>query len=359
MLRTMALRMLAGALVLAVVFSPAFGQTPAAKSKKRSKEDHAQREKSLKAIASHLQVGAGAVIADIGAGSGSDTWVFADIVGPMGKVVSEEIDEGKVASIKEGATQKKLTQVEAVLGTTSDPALPANSVNMAFMHFVYHHVTQPREVLRGIWKGLKPGGYLVVVDQRLGTLIDWVPRADRGPKHFWIAETTVVREAREEGFHFVEFLDAKWHAKESFVLVFQRPRDLEEPGSDPDVAPPVPAQAIEFLTAPGNREVRRVAFVALGEGRKLVAPVLQATRAEAIDIVLEEWATQKDERPPAVPGVNLPALLTDRGDPHLPADRLDAVYFLDTYHLLFHGPTLLKHLRERLSPTGRIYVLDR
>jgi hypothetical protein len=57
--------------------------------------------------------------------------------------------------------------------------------------------------------------------------------------------------------------------------------------------------------------------------------------------------------------MSLPSVLTDKGDPKLGEDLLDAVYFLDTYHLLFHGPELLAKLRERLTPPGCVYVLDR
>jgi len=102
-----------------------------------------------------------------------------------------------------------------------------------------------------------------------------------------------------------------------------------------------------------------VAFVALGEGRTLIGPIVEATGCEAVDVVLEEWATQKDERPPLPAGVDLPSTLTERGDPQLGPEPIDAVYFLDTYHLLFHGPTLLARLRERLTASGRVYVLDR
>jgi len=35
------------------------------------------------------------------------------------------------------------------------------------------------------------------------------------------------------------------------------------------------------------------------------------------------------------------------------------VFFLDSYHLLFHGKTLLAKIYEKMSPTGCIYVLDR
>ena len=39
------------------------------------------RADAVRALVSHLGLGKRAVIADIGAGNGKDTWVFADIVG--------------------------------------------------------------------------------------------------------------------------------------------------------------------------------------------------------------------------------------------------------------------------------------
>jgi hypothetical protein len=113
------------------------------------------------------------------------------------------------------------------------------------------------------------------------------------------------------------------------------------------------------LLAPPGKAYGRVAFVALGEGRKLIAPILAGTSCDAVDIVLEEWATQKDERPVLPLGLTLPSVLTKKGDPHLGPELIDAVFFLDTYHLLFHGPALLAHLRERLTDSGYVYVLDR
>lgn len=339
------------------------GQEPDPPAKKpappKKKEDPQQRANSLRAIAEHLGVGNGGVIADIGAGKGRDSWVFAEIVGPSGKVLAEEIDEGKTKAIQAEADKRGLSQVDPVLGQLTDPLLPAGTVDMAFMHYVYHHLSKPREMLQGIWRGLKPGGRLVVVDKKLGTLTDWVPREVRTNKHHWLAETTVVREAREQGFVFVEYAEQCWHAKDVFVLVFQRPAELVAPDRDPDAPSPIPAKTVEHLVPPSGETYGRVAFVALGEGRKLMGPILESMPCAAVDVVLEEWATQKDERPPLPPGVKIPSVLTEEGDPKLGPERLDAVYFLDTYHLLFHGPSLLGHFSERLIDTGRVYVLDR
>ncbi len=340
----------------------AVGQQQDESNEKREaqrKEETQKRADSLRALCGQLGVGTGCVIADIGAGDGRDTWTFAAIVGESGKVCAEEIEEKKCKGLEEEANKRSLPHVKAILGADSDPKLPESSVDMAFMHFVYHHFSKPHEMLQGIWKGLRPGGYLVIVDQRLGTLQDWVPQADRAAKHHWTAETTVVREAREAGYLFFEMAESSWYTKDSFVLVFQRPGSLETPDRDPDTLSTVPLDTVEQLLPPPEKSYQRVAFVALGEGRKLIAPLLEAAPCTAVDIVLEEWATQKDERPAVPAGVELTSVLTDKGDPGLGSEQIDAVFFLDSYHLLFHGPTLLAQLKERLTDEGCIYVLDR
>jgi predicted methyltransferase len=316
------------------------------------------REESLHALVEHLGVDKGAVIADVGAGRGNDSWVFAEIVGKDGKVYSEEIGEGTVDSLKEQAEKKELTQVEAILGETDDPKLPKASADMAYMHLVYHHLSKPREMLRGIRDGLKPGWYFVVVDRALGTLQEWVPREARQNKHYWIAETTVVREAREEGFEFVECAEQLWHEKDTFVLVFRRPQQARPGGGDPDAPLPLAQDAADLLL-PIRGKYERPVFIALGEARQMIAPILHSASGPGLEIVLEEWATQKDERPPLPEGVSLPSVLTEKGDPRLGPEPIDAVFFLDTYNLLFHGETLLAKLHERLAPGGCVYVLDR
>jgi len=317
------------------------------------------RAGSIRALVLHLGLGKGSVIADIGAGDGRDTWVFAEMVGDTGTVFAEEIDEGKVKSLKSQADEKGLSQVHAVLGCSDDPCLPPDSVDMVYMNRVYHHFSQPREMLRGFWRSLRAGGYLVIADQRRGTLQDWVPRQRRATKHFWIAETTVVREAREEGFAFTACAEQLWHENKGFVLVFQRPPGRERPGCDPDPFLSVPVDTCSRLFLPLGSPYQRPVFIALGQARQLMGPILEKSSGQGLEIVLEEWATQKEERPPLPLNVSLPSVLTENGQPALGSEPIDAVFFLDTYHLLFHGKALLESIYEHLSPDGCIYVLDR
>ena len=350
--------------LVAVIFLFATWQMPPyavtlASADERAAAKPKGRAESIHAIVSHLGLGKGSVIADIGAGGGKDTWVFAEIVGETGTVYAEEITENNVKSLKSEADKRDLAHVRAILGCTDDPCLPPNSIDLAFIYHVYHHFAKPREMLRGIWRGLKPGGHLVVVDRRLGTLRDWVPRHLREKKHYWIAETTVVREAREEGFAFTCCAEQCWHEKNHFALIFQRPKNLESPGRDPDPFRPISMEKCRHPLLPLARPYQQPVFVALGEARKLMAPVMEKSSGKGLEIVLEEWATQKEERPPLPPDVSLPSVLTENGDPDLGVKPIDVVFFLDSYHLLFHAKTLLAKIHEKLMPAGCVYILDR
>jgi len=296
------------------------------------------RADSVRALVSHLGLGEGSTVADIGAGGGRDTWVFAEIVGEKGTVFAEEIIENMVKSLKTEAEEKGLSQVSAVLGRSDDPCLPPNSIDLVFLYHVYHHFAKPREMLRGIWRTLRPGGHLAVVDRHLGTLRDW---------------------AREEGFAFVACAEQCWHEKDHFVLIFQRPKGLESPGRVPDPFRPISINKCAHQFLPLSRPYQHPVFVALGQARELIAPILKSSSDKGLEIVLEEWATQKEERPPLPSDFSLPSVLPEKGDPNLGAEPIDVVFFLDSYHLLFHGKTLLSKIYEKLSPTGCIYILDR
>lgn len=158
----------------------------------------------------------------------------------------------------------------------------------------------------------------------------------------------------------VECAEQCWYTKDNFVLIFQRPKEgLDSPGRDPDPFLSIPVEKCYHLFQPIVCPYQKPVFIALGQSRQLMVPILKSTSGEGLEIVLEEWATQKDERPPLPPDVSIPSVLTEKGDPNLGDESIDVVFFLDSYHLLFHGKTLLSKLYEKLSPTGCVYILDR
>jgi ubiquinone/menaquinone biosynthesis C-methylase UbiE len=72
-----------------------------------------------------------------------------------------------IALIKKRMKAKKVANVETVLGTSTDPKLPAGKVDLILMVDVYHEFSHPYEMTEAMVKALKPGGLLVFVEYRL------------------------------------------------------------------------------------------------------------------------------------------------------------------------------------------------
>jgi len=113
-----------------------------------------------------LDIKKGSVVADIGAGVGYHVWRIAEIVGPTGKVIGEDIQEGMVRLLKKNIDDRKLRNVEVILGTPADPKLPKNAIDLVLMVDVYHEFTEPVMMMRRIQEALKPDGRVVLVEFR-------------------------------------------------------------------------------------------------------------------------------------------------------------------------------------------------
>src|SRR5436190_4217626 len=109
----------------------------------------------------------GMVIADVGAGSGYFAFPMAQKVAPRGKVLAVDIQKEMLDLIRKRMKARKVTNVEPVLGTISDPKLPAGKVDLILMVDVYHEFSHPYEMTEAMVKALKPGGKLVFVEYRL------------------------------------------------------------------------------------------------------------------------------------------------------------------------------------------------
>lgn len=108
----------------------------------------------------------GMVVADVGAGSGYYAIRIAEIVGPGGKVYANDIQPEMLSILKKRLRQKKVTNVEPVLGTARDPKLPAKSCDVILMVDVYHEFSHPQEMLAKLREALKDNGRLVLLEYR-------------------------------------------------------------------------------------------------------------------------------------------------------------------------------------------------
>jgi ubiquinone/menaquinone biosynthesis C-methylase UbiE len=131
--------------------------------------DRPEREKEEQParLIALLKFKPGEVVADVGAGSGYLTFRVAEKVAPTGKVLAVDVQPEMLAIIRKKMKEKEITNVEPVLGTESDPKLPAAGVDTIVLVDVYHEFSHPYEMAEAMVKSLKVGGRLVFVEYRL------------------------------------------------------------------------------------------------------------------------------------------------------------------------------------------------
>jgi ubiquinone/menaquinone biosynthesis C-methylase UbiE len=168
-------------------------------------------------VVSRMQLKPGMVVADVGAGSGVFIGPFAKAVGSSGKVYAVDIEQGLLDHINQRARQENLSNIRTVLGKFEDPSIPANDVDMAFIHDVLHHIEKREAYLKALASYIKPGGML--------TIIDMDPSAPDTP-HAGNPELLVSRADADKWLASLGFRPAKVHSDlfpgEKWFVVYQK-----------------------------------------------------------------------------------------------------------------------------------------
>jgi ubiquinone/menaquinone biosynthesis C-methylase UbiE len=106
----------------------------------------------------------GMTVADVGTAIGYMLPFLSRAVGPNGKVLGEDIFDDYLAAAHQTVTNQNLSNVTLIKGTEKDPSLPEAAVDEALVLDAYHHFDYPESMLAAIYKALKPGGKLVIVE---------------------------------------------------------------------------------------------------------------------------------------------------------------------------------------------------
>ena len=167
------------------------------------------------AIAAASGVKPGMRVADIGAGTGLFTLLFARAVGPTGQVTAVDISPTFVANIQRRARNAKLGNISTRVNSQTDAGLPPASVDLVFISDTYHHFEQPRAMLASIHRALRAGGSLIVIDfERVeGESSAWVLGHVRAGKQ------QVIGEIEAAGFSLTADTGL---LKENFYLRFEK-----------------------------------------------------------------------------------------------------------------------------------------
>ena len=161
-----------------------------------------------------LKVPKGAMVGDVGAGSGYMSLRLARLVGADGRVYAVDVQPGMLQLLQQNAAKAKLANVVPVLGTIDDPKLPAGALDLIIMVDVYHEFSEPQTMLQRMREALKPGGRLALWEYRAED-----PNVPILPLHK-MTKAQVKTEVELEGFKQQRvFDDLPWQ----HLIVFTKP----------------------------------------------------------------------------------------------------------------------------------------
>ena len=163
-----------------------------------SREIYAKRH----AILDALNIQPGQRIADIGAGTGFYSLLFAQKTGPDGMVYAVDIIQDFIDNIERRARQAGLTNLRGVVNNGRDSGLQPDSIDLAFICDTYHHFEYPQTTMRSILQALSDQGEVVIVDFYTDPKFSsaWVQ------SHVRAGRKQVIQEMQDHGFELVQDL---------------------------------------------------------------------------------------------------------------------------------------------------------
>jgi SAM-dependent methyltransferase len=171
-----------------------------------------ERQERTEVLVTELGLQETDIVADIGAGTGYFVFRISPLV-PAGKVLAVDIQQ-EMLDIITARRGSAVSNVEPVLGSVTDINLPADSVDLILLVDAYHEFSHPREMGKSMFRALKPGGRLALVEYR---------GEDRSvpikPLHK-MTEAQSIREMSELG---LRWLETRGSLPQQHLMLFEKP----------------------------------------------------------------------------------------------------------------------------------------
>ncbi len=137
----------------------------------------------------------GMIVGEAGAGDGYFTFKLAKRVGPSGLVYANDIDESELEKLKEEAQEKKINNIEVIVGEVDNPLFP-DSLDMVIMVYVFHHLDKPIEFFNNMTKNLKPNASVVMVESD--------PKKHSSASGHFFEQEEILDKIKEFDYHLVK-----------------------------------------------------------------------------------------------------------------------------------------------------------
>lgn len=185
------------------------------------------RESEIDHLVQILELKPGSSVADVGAGSGELSIAIAKRLEPHGRVYSTEIDPKLLDRIRIAAQRASAHNVILVAAKEHDTGLPPNCCDAIFLRQVYHHLTDPIGIDHSLYRVMRPGARLAIID------FEPIPGQLAPPGVPWnrgghgVPKRLVAEELTRSGFEPVTTID--WPISpviKHYCMLFKKPVSL-------------------------------------------------------------------------------------------------------------------------------------
>ncbi len=165
----------------------------------------------------------GARLGEVGAGTGTMTEKLAQRLHAPGHLFATEIDDKRLRQLQKKKAMLGWPNATVAPSQALDCGIPANSCDAIYMRAVYHHFTNPAAMNASIFRALRPGGTLAVIDFTPRWYL--APCAQKGiPSNrggHGIPSAILAEELEQVGFERVRTIE-EWPGHK-YCLLFQKP----------------------------------------------------------------------------------------------------------------------------------------
>ena len=168
----------------------------------------------------------GEAIAEIGAGEGQMSFFAVSSVGTAGHVYVTELDDQKLGRLKEKVQRDKLQNVTVLKADPVGTNLPDACCEAIFMRRVYHHFVNPARTDAALFRDLKPGGLIGIIDfpPRSGLPpVEGVPKNRGG---HGVPKNVLTDELKRAGFEIVS--ESNDWPEHDYCVIARKPAKLAQ-----------------------------------------------------------------------------------------------------------------------------------
>jgi SAM-dependent methyltransferase len=155
------------------------------------------------------------VVADIGAGTGYFSFRISPLV-REGKVLAVDIQPEMLDIIDFLKKENNIANVEPILGSATDPNLPDESIDLALMVDAYHEFEYPKEMMEGVFRALKLGGRVVLLEYRRENPLIPIKA---------LHKMTQKQARKEMAAVGLQWLETKSFLPQQHLMIFEKPAD--------------------------------------------------------------------------------------------------------------------------------------